>query len=152
MNERDAIRNTSAVHATADPVLYEPWEGERLYRALFATPAPPVLGERCAQAIRAIRATRPADEVARHRMLLARVADLEALEYAARLLGRHPLLVAEAALVVRLAETVPENLPCFVSGPVGRPRALAVLAAAVARSAFKLAKGVVVLTWGAGRA
>ncbi len=141
---RDA-EGQRAENAGAASSPYEAWEGDRLYRAILGAPMPAVLAERWERAARLLRTGRTADEIARHRALLARVADLEALEYAARLLHRHDLLVAETAMMVRLAETVPENLPRFVGARIGRARAIAALAAATARSAVKLAKGVALL-------
>ena len=120
-------------------------EAERLYRAALGRLPPALFAERFARAVLPLRASRRAEEVTAHRALLRSAFDLEALEIAARLTRRLPLLSAEFALVVRLAETFPENQPLFVAGPRSAWLAWSGLALAALRSVAKTALGFALL-------
>ena len=116
-----------------------------MYRAAFGCQAPTLFAERFARAASLLRAACPPEAVERHRALLASNTDLEALEIAARLLGKCRLLSAELSAAVRIAETFPENQHLFVAGPKPALLAWCGLGFAAARSVWKTAKGVVLL-------
>lgn len=81
-------------------------------------------------------------EISKYRQLVANVADLEALELAARHLGKVPILSEKFKIMVYLAETLPENYEIFINESSSLPVGLSALALSVFRTAFKISKGI----------
>lgn len=116
-------------------------ELDLLYRSLFGKPAPEALARRFAPVSQQIDQQVDPHELAAYRRALETCTDLEALEYAARLSGRLPLLSRKLRACVALAETLPENQAAYIARRASRAAALRELAAAGVASAFKAAKG-----------
>ncbi len=117
-------------------------EGRKVYAALFGGEPPPVLLARFASAARLLNSTALQAEVDRSTRALLASPDPEALELAARLTGRLPLLTRKFRLMVYLAETLPENQSRFVNRRSSFLRGLLNIAVAALRTAWKLPPGL----------
>jgi hypothetical protein len=90
-------------------------EGRRIYRALFRRDIPSILLERYLIAAERMDAELDAQELDAHYHAVEAQNDLEALEFAARLTGRLPLLRRKFQAMVYLAETLPDHQVFFVN-------------------------------------
>lgn len=90
-------------------------EGRRIYHALFRCDIPPILLERYLVAAKRIDAAFGAQELDAYYHAVEAQDDLEALEFAARLTGRLPLLRRKFQAMVYLAETLPDHQVFFVN-------------------------------------
>lgn len=117
-------------------------EGRKIYAALFGGEPPPVLLARFATAARILNSTASQAEVDRSTRALLACSDPEALEFAARLTRRLPLLTRKFRLMVYLAETLPESQAYFINGRSSLLRGLINIAGAVLRTAWKLPVGL----------
>jgi len=90
-------------------------EGRKIYTAIFRRPVPPVVIQRFIAASAQLHRTVDPQELDRYYRAVAKCADLEALEIAARYARRSRLLSRKFRLMVYLAETLPENQPFFVN-------------------------------------
>lgn len=102
-----------------DPALREA-EARRIYAALFGGEIPPLLLERFLRASQQIDAAVEPAALARYYAALEGCPDLEALELAARLTGRLPLLPRKFQAMAYLAETLPDHQHHFVNGRSNR--------------------------------
>ena len=118
---------------------------ERLYRAVFREDAPALVIERFLEASRLLDASASAQERASCQRVFERVRDLEAIEVAARYRRKLRLLSDHLRLMVYLAETEPHNQRFFVKRRANRAAAFAAVGAGAFRTAYKLAKGTVLL-------
>ena len=118
-------------------------EADRIYRAIFRRPIPPIVRERFSAAIERMEVD-PAEQ-ARYRRVLDQVEDLEALEMISRIQRIHPLLTKRFRIMVHLGETLPENQHLFVSTEGGLARALAAFTTGAFHSTAKLIKGWLIL-------
>ena len=120
-------------------------DADRIYRAIFrAAPAPRVV-ERFLAADRLLTEGAAADEIARCRRVLDSSSDLEAIEVAARYRRQLPLLGARFRLMVYIAESEPDNQHYFAKRSASRAAAVAALAAGGIATAWKLARGALLL-------
>lgn len=117
-------------------------EGRKIYAALFGGEPAPALLARFATAARILNSTASQAEVDRSTRALLASSDPEALELAARLTRRLPLLTRKFRLMVYLAETLPENQVHFINGRSSFLRGLVNIAGAVLRTAWKLPVGL----------
>jgi len=120
-------------------------EAQKIHQAIFGRPAPDIIQTRYTEACLTMEGLNTPDQPILMGEILDRVRDLEALELAARRRGRLHPLVLRFRLMVRLAETRPENRDLFVNS---RRRRMAGWAAAVyggLRTGFKLLKGFFLL-------
>jgi hypothetical protein len=90
-------------------------EGRRIYRALFRRDIPSILLERYLVAAERMDAELDAQDLDAHYHAVEAQNDLEALEFAARLTGRLPLLRRKFQAMVYLAETLPDHQVFFVN-------------------------------------
>lgn len=90
-------------------------EGRRIYRALFRRDIPSILLERYLIAAERMDAELDAQDLDAHYHAVEAQNDLEALEFAARLTGRLPLLHRKFQAMVYLAETLPDHQVFFVN-------------------------------------
>ncbi len=120
-------------------------EAERLHRAIFRESPTSAVAQRFDEAVAMLKAAAPESDVAIYHRVLLTVADLEALEVAARHRKRLSLLPAAFRLMVYLAETDPGNQRFFVKRRAGLAGAVASLLAGGLRTSYKLAKGLVLL-------
>ncbi len=120
-------------------------DAERLYRAVFGAAAPRAVIDRYLEASALLDAAATPEARAAYRRALAGVRDVEALEVAARYRRRLPLLSEHMRLMVYLAESAPENQRYFVKRRPSRAAAWTVLFAGAFRTAYKLAKGALLL-------
>jgi hypothetical protein len=121
-------------------------EADKIYRAIFHRPAQGVLLARYALAARRLEQQASPEEVSAQQRIVESTRDQEAVEYASRFARSLPLLNRKFRLVVYLAETLPENQAFFVKDKPGLLSALVELAWAGVKSAFKLAKGYLMLS------
>ena len=118
-------------------------EVDRLYRAVFGTAAPDIIASRFHQASQLIE--RKYSEVDRALYVKALEFDVEAVEVAARYTGRMPLLCEKLRLVVYIAETDPANYARYINTQDSLTSALASIIGGGIRTAFKLAKGLLLI-------
>jgi hypothetical protein len=90
-------------------------EAERIYGAIFRQKMPGELKSRFEAAARRIEAGYTKAEIEEYNRCIHKVSDLEALEFAARLRNRLPLLSDKFRAMVFLAETLPEHYPLFIN-------------------------------------
>ncbi|MER2598039.1 MAG: hypothetical protein ABTQ73_00775 [Caldilineales bacterium] len=110
-------------------------EADILYRALFGHAAPAIIVQRFGPLSAQLEAGSSAADLAAYQRVLTSGADLEALEFAARLTSRLPLLTRKLAALVALAETLPENQSVYLNTRSSWPRGVAATVWAVLRSA-----------------
>jgi hypothetical protein len=121
-------------------------EAEVIHRAVFRRAPSDAVVERFALVSQRLDALASNDEVRTYYAAIARVGDVEALEVAARYRGRLPLLTKKVRAMVYLAETVPENQGFFVGTSLGRAAAYAAIFWGGIRTAYKMIKGVALLS------
>ena len=120
-------------------------EAARLFSAVFQRQPTPTIVERFRAVSPKLDETVDDAERQRYRRAIDRVRDLEALEFAARLSGRLPLLCVKFRVMAYISETVPENQHFFVSRRPNGLRALWTIAWGALRSLYKLVKGMFLL-------
>jgi len=125
-----------------------PNEAHVLYRTLFGRPAPEPVVQRFLPLSARLEAQSSPDERAAYRRALASGANLEALEYAARLTGRLPLLTRKLVALAALAETMPENQSAYVNTCSSWPLGVAASGWAVLRSMALAVRGLRLLRGG----
>lgn len=118
---------------------------DRLHRTLFARDVDPATRARFDAAAERLARSFPAEEVAEFHAAVAAVGDLEALEMACRVTGRLPLLSRHFLLMVYLAEADPRNCADIVNRCHNVTGAWAALVAGALRTAWCLAKGLVLM-------
>jgi hypothetical protein len=120
-------------------------EGRRIYRALFRREIPPVLLARYLVASEWLDASFSPQELdATYRAIEAQH-NLEALEFAARLTGRLPMLRRKFQAMVYLAETLPDHQSFYVSRRSSWLGGVAALAASGFESGVQGIKGLLAL-------
>lgn len=120
-------------------------EAGRIFRAIFGGSPSAVVVERFLVASDLLNSNSEAAAVEAYYDAIARVADLEALEIAARYRHRLDLLCKKFLVMVYLAETVPENQQYFVKRRRDRAGTIAALFFGATRTAFKFVKGIFLL-------
>jgi len=118
---------------------------QRTFAILFPGPMPAILETRFREAWALVGSAYTAREQHELRRAMETVADLEALEFAARIRGSLPALSAQVRLMSFLAETLPEVFPHYVNRVDAFCTGWAALAWAGVRSAWKLSKGLYLL-------
>jgi hypothetical protein len=116
-----------------------------LYRAIFRQDPTPLFVARFNQAALLLHASASPEETASYRRALDAVGDLEALEVAARYRRRLRLLSASFRLAVYLAEAEPHTQTFLVKRRAGRISGFAAIGAGAMHTAYKLAKGTLLL-------
>lgn len=132
-----------AVESEACPS--SPLDAQRTFSMLFPGPMPVVLESRFREAWNLVGSTYTVEEQLELHRAMESVSDLEALEFASRILGRLPALSAQVRLMAFLAETLPEQFSYYVNPVDSICTGWAALAWAGARSAWKLVKGLCLL-------
>lgn len=94
-------------------------EAYRLHLCVFGQPPRPILVERFAALSLRIDLTASGAEKERYYRILDNAPDLEAVEFAARITKRVPLLTRKFRAIVALAETLPENQDFFINRHAG---------------------------------
>lgn len=112
-------------------------EAERIHRALFRRPMPPLVGERYVAA-HAFHCTGTEDS-ARIQRVLREGLDLEAVEYALR--RRDPSITRKVQILLYVVETLPRYQDDLLNDRDRRLEGWTRLAAATFRSLWKLIKG-----------
>jgi len=118
---------------------------QRIYNVLFPGEIPSALRERYEQAWRILASDFPEEQHSACLRAAGRIRDLEALELAARWRGRLRPLSEQVRLMCYLAEPLPDHGSHYLAGHAAPVRAVLALAAGVARSSIKLAKGLLLL-------
>ena len=120
-------------------------EGRRIYHSLFRRDIPSILLERYLVAAERMDAEFGAQELdATYRAVEAQE-DLEALEFAARLTGRLPLLRRKFQAMVYLAETLPDHQVFFVNRRSNRLGGIVTLGSSALVSVVQGIKGLLAL-------
>ena len=117
-------------------------EADILYRTLFGRPAPELIVQRFAAFSEQLDQRSSAAELSAYRRALAHGGNLEALEYAARLTGRLPLLTRKLQAMTALAETLPENQSAYINTHSSWAQGAAALAWAGLRTVGLAAQGL----------
>lgn len=117
-------------------------EARRIYRALFRRELPPILCERYLVAAERLDASLDATHLAAYYDTIESRDALEALEFAARLTGRLPLLTRKFQAMAYLAETLPDHQVYFVSQRSNRLMGLASLASSGVQAVALGVKGL----------
>jgi hypothetical protein len=117
-------------------------EGQRIYRALFRREIPTILLERYLVAAEQIDGALDEGESAAYYRAVAAQDDLEALEFAARLTGRLPLLSRKFQAMAYLAETLPDHQAYFVAENTSRLKGFAALAASALQAVVLGSRGL----------
>jgi len=123
-------------------------EAEKIYRSIFRAEIPEVIRRRYQESTDLLHQSCSQEEIAECEALLKSVRDVEAVEYAARFVGKFPLLSKKVKLLVWLASTLPEQFDVFVNRTNRPIYGKFVLILAGCASALKLIKGImVVMMW-----
>lgn len=120
-------------------------EADKIYSAIFRSPIPLPLKERFQRASKDLSAGYTQKELTQHNRAISQVADLEALELAARHTKNLPVLVMKFNLMVYLAETLPENRDFYINRKDTRHKGWAFLIFSGLRMVIKLSKGLLLL-------
>lgn len=128
-----------------------PIEAQHIYAALFRGPIPPILQDRFLAANVRLNAAADPQELAAYTTAIAATSDLEALELAARLTRRLPLLTRKLRLMAYLAETLPDHQRFYINGSSNFVRAALLIAWEGLTSILKALKGFWLL-WRIGHA
>jgi len=120
-------------------------EGRRIYRALFRRDIPSILLERYLVAAERLDVELGAQELDAYYRAVERQGDLEALEFAARLTGRLPLLRRKFQAMVYLAETLPDHQVFYVNRKSNRLGGIVTLALSTLVSVVQGIKGLLAL-------
>ncbi len=120
-------------------------EGRRIYRALFRRDIPSILLERYLIAAERMDAELGAQELDAYYRAVEAQDDLEALEFAARLTGRLPLLRRKFQAMVYLAETLPDHQVFFVNRRSNWLGGIVTLASSAFESVVQGIKGLLAL-------
>ncbi len=127
------------------PTDAEDFEAQRLYYALFKKPAPELTRLRFIAASQSVFASVHPQEKAIYETALKNVSDLEALEIAARRTKRLPLLSAKMALIIYLAETLPDHQHYFVNERTSFLSGLCAIIKGAMKTGLKFVKGLYLL-------
>lgn len=120
-------------------------EAQRIYNALFKKEIPPHLKKRFYEAVNRLLVSYSPERKEQHRRVIVKVRDIEALEMAARIKNRLPLLVSKLRLMVYLAETLPQNMNYFINPQDRKFRGKGIVFFSGLRSIIKYIKGVFLL-------
>lgn len=120
-------------------------EAEKIYKAIFKTEIPLAVNERFQKASDLSTAGYSQADVGNYHRVLSRISDLEALELAARLKNKFPLLVLKFKIMIYLAETLPENRKYYINTKGRRITGFAVMIYSGFRTMFKFIKGWILL-------
>lgn len=123
------------------PGMNERGEAERIYRAIFRKPIPSQVKDRYYRASETLFSGYSPEENQVFNEALRDVLDLEALEIAARLKNKIPLLVSRFRLMVHLAESLPSNQSVFVNSSDRRIPSYISLVFGGVRTLYKCLKG-----------
>ena len=116
-------------------------EAQKLYAVLFSGDIPPVLQTRFHAASERLNAAAAPQELSAYHAAIETTNDLEALELAARLTRRLPLLTRKLRAMAYLAETLPDHQRHYVNDRSSFVRAALIIAWEGLRSVFKAVKG-----------
>jgi hypothetical protein len=140
---------TSVASTAADPSREQDsrsvFDPQRIYNILFRGKIPPVLAARFNHAWEILAGDFSEHDFSQFRAALERVRDLEALELACRLRRRLPVLTAQVALMVMLAETLPSHSQYYLAARPSRTGAMMSISAGLVRTAWKFLKGSLLL-------
>ena len=125
----------------SSPGMKEQGEAERIYHAIFRKPIPSQVIDRYCRASDTLLSGFSLEENHAFEKTLKDVPDLEALELAARLQNKMPLLVYRFQLMVHLAESIPANQSVFVNSSDRRILSFISLVFGGIRTLYKSLKG-----------
>lgn len=143
---RDSSPQPSTGDSAVAQLLTPEQEARRLFRAIFRCDPPAPFCEWFAKVPDSVFPLFTEAMWENYRRVLRRVRDLEALEYASRLLGRNRVLVHKMLLTVYLAECCPEVRRYFVNRQdLSLVATWAYLTGAKLYNFWKLIKGLLLL-------
>ena len=120
-------------------------EAERIYYALFKKEIPLKLKKRFYEAVSRLLTSYPQERKEECQRSLAEVRDIEALELAARIHNKLPLLVSKFRLMVYLSETLPQNNNYFLNLQDKKFKGKGIVFFSGLRSLIKYIKGIFLL-------
>jgi len=141
METRIGRKNREYGYKKGRPGMKKQGEAERIYHAIFRKPIPSQVKDRYYRASETLFSGFSPEENQAFKEALRDVADLEALEIAARLKNKMPLLVTRFRLMVHLAENLPANQSVFVNSSNRRIPSYVSLMFGGVRTLYKRLKG-----------
>ena len=120
-------------------------EAAKIYHAIFNKEIPAVTREHFKAISKIIEHRFPDEEIKKSTECIANIHDLEALELAARHLGKLPVFTLKFKIMFYWAETVPENYSEFINEKDDLMLGSLLLLASVFRSFYKLVKGIFIM-------
>ena len=120
-------------------------EAGKIYFAVFKAPIPEKIKDHFNHVSGKIDSVYSEDDATKYYHYLSCVNDLEALEVAARHLGRLPILTEKFKVMIYISEAFPENYHLFVNEYARRLSGYFSLLFSGFRSAYKLLKGMILL-------
>ncbi len=120
-------------------------EAAKIYRSIFRKNIPGMVKQRFYNSSLEIESTVPECELINYRTIIKKIADLESVEYASRVLNSNPLLKKKFQLMIYLAECLPENYSIFINEKKGVLKAYFFLLLIPFNSLYKLTKGIFIL-------
>jgi hypothetical protein len=120
-------------------------EARKIYASIFRTSPSDIFIQRFVVLSRKMNQGAGAEELGKYYRAIQQVRDVEALEYACRVVNRLPLLNLKVRAAVYLAETLPENYHRFVNEKHNFWLALFLVALQAGRSACKFVYGWVLM-------
>jgi hypothetical protein len=118
-------------------------EAEKIYYAVFKKQIPETIRVHFEHISKSVDDHYPDDEVGKYRRCISSVKDLEALEVAARHLGKLPVLTDKLRIMICISEAFPENYPVFVNDKDNRFAGYGSILFSLFRTCYKLTKGMI---------
>ncbi len=120
-------------------------EAQKIYKSVFKSRIPSIAVQRFKTVSEKLNAQYSNEEVAEYYRLISRIRDLEALEFASRILKKNDLLKRKFAAMIFIAETLPENQPHFINTRSSFTKGAAGVTYGLAKTSLKLFKGICLL-------
>jgi len=121
------------------------YEATKIYHAIFNKNIPTLIQDHFRNISKKIDGSYSEGEVSKYRECIFKVHDLEALEVAARLFKKLPILTDKFKVMVYLAETLPENYSVFINEEKKRASGYMILISSLIRTMYKITKGLFLL-------
>lgn len=120
-------------------------EAEKIYYAIFKKKIPDFVEKQYQTIVYRIEKNHSNDIINECSKYLENVKDLEALEIAARYMGKIPLLCEKFRAMIYISETIPENYNCFFNEKNSLFKGYIVMVFATLHTIRKVIKGLFLL-------
>ncbi len=116
-------------------------EAINIYRSIFRKDIPDIVLQRFENASAKLESTFLESDLINYRMIIDRISDLAAAEYASRIMGTNQLLIKKFQVMTYLGECMPENFDVFINEKRRLCRTLLLLLIIPFNSVYKFIKG-----------